>query len=306
MTAFRKTGDADRPTLYLRREDLFSRLVESRVTAVLSTEQDGVVVGVGEAAAAARSLGLEIEVVDSDQIVGKEPELLGRLALVDGVALREDASVHSEGVLGLVAIDPQVGSRAMEHAAELGRSIRSRLEKRVVLFATGFEVENGMIEDTNTPWLTQRFAERGYAVTVGGTLSDDIPTIAGALRRAAQEGYGLAVTTGGVGAEKKDCTIEALLRLDPSAETRYTAEFKQGTGRHVKPGVRIAVGTVEGMMVIALPGPHDEVVASAPVLLDCLDEHTDRADMASRIASALRSRFVSHGHHGPGSPGVCS
>lgn len=248
------------------------------------------------------TLDLLTEDIDAEHILGKESELLERLSLLDGVSLTKNASVHSEGILGLISVDPEAGSRAMKRASEMSVEIRSRLEKRVVVFATGFEVQRGMIEDTNTPWIAQRFSEKGYCVTVGGILPDDVESIAGALRRAAHEGYGLAITTGGVGAEEKDCTIEAVLKLDPSAETRYTVKFTKGTGRHAKSGVRIAVGAAGGMMIVALPGPHDEVVAATGVLLECLDEHATRAETASRIASVLKARLTGscHGHRASG------
>ena len=47
------------------------------------------------------------------------------------------------------------------------------------------------------------------------------------MRAAVEAGYGVVVTTGGVGAESKDHTIEALLKVDPQAATPYLTYFRR-------------------------------------------------------------------------------
>src|SRR5512135_2098568 len=47
--------------------------------------------------------------VQAGAVVGKERELLRRLAAVSGVSLGGGAAVHSEGVLGLIALDGAEG-----------------------------------------------------------------------------------------------------------------------------------------------------------------------------------------------------
>jgi molybdopterin biosynthesis enzyme MoaB len=109
------------------------------------------------------------------------------------------------------------------------------------------------------------------------------------------EGFGLILTSGGVGAEEKDCTVEGLLRVDPSAATPYIVKFEPGTGRHVKDGVRIAVGKLGISWLVALPGPTREVQIGLDQLLEGLDKGWDEKQMAEHIASALRGKWRAHG-----------
>ena len=69
----------------------------------------------------------------------------------------------------------------------------------------------------------------------------------------------MIITTGGVGAENKDFSVEAIERLDADAATPYIAKFVMGHGRHSKEGIRIGVGQMGITKYIALPGPNDEV-----------------------------------------------
>ena len=114
--------------------------------------------------------------------------------------------------------------------------------RRARVYATGFEVKKGMIEDTNSPYLLALLESQGYRAEFGGILEDDVHAIAHALRDAAERGFGLVITTGGVGAEDKDFSVEAVTRLDPEAATPWIVKFQAGTGRHLKEGVRIGVG----------------------------------------------------------------
>jgi hypothetical protein len=63
--------------------------------------------------------------------------------------------------------------------------------------------------------------------------------------------------------------------------------------RHHKDGVRIAVGRVGPTMLVALPGPHEEVRLSADVLLPALAEGRPDHEIAEALALALRERWQS-------------
>jgi len=92
--------------------------------------------------------------------------------------------------------------------------------------------------------------------------------------------------------------VEAITALDPEAATPYICHFKIGTGRHVKNGVRIAVGEYNGTMIIALPGPNDEVMTSMEGVVDGLKKQQDKAELAENIAGHLRTILSSKmGHH---------
>jgi molybdenum cofactor synthesis domain-containing protein len=234
-------------------------------------------------------------VLRASQIAGKGPEILRRLARVSGVILSEGASLHSEGALGWVCLDPSDYGPALERAQQMGEEIRKRVARRALVFSTGFEVQKGLIADTNFPLIEDRLKREGYAVYPGGVLPDNVGTIAYRLQEALDEGFGLILTSGGVGAEEKDCTVEALLRVDPSAATPYIVKFELGTGRHVKDGVRVAVGKVGLSWLVALPGPTREVQAGLERLLEALGKGWDEKQTAEHIASALRGKWRGHG-----------
>jgi molybdenum cofactor synthesis domain-containing protein len=232
------------------------------------------------------------DTVNLDGILGKRRELLERLAQLPGVRVTEATSFSSDGVLGWIALDPVDARQPLARSEKMAEQIRQKLSRRAIIFSTGSEVAAGLIEDTNTPTIARRLEAEGYSVTAGPTLRDDAVLIAGKLGQAVyDDGHGLIVTTGGVGAEEKDCTVEAVLELDPDAATPYIAKFQKGTGRHCKDGVRIAVGQVSDAIVVALPGPNDEVRASLDALADGLKRSLSTSRLAEAIASTLRQKL---------------
>jgi molybdenum cofactor synthesis domain-containing protein len=233
-------------------------------------------------------------VLKAGQIAGKGSEILRRISAVPGVMVSSGTSVHSEGALGWVCLDPTDYESALQKASEMGEEIRKRVEKRAIIFSTGSEVEKGLIADTNFPLIADRLRKEGYSVCFGGILPDREGAISYRLQKALDEGFGLILTTGGVGAEEKDCTVEALLRVGPSAATPYVLKFERGTGRHVKDGVRIAVGKVGISPLIALPGPTREVEVGIDRLLEALEKGWDEGQIAEHIASGLREKWRGH------------
>jgi len=177
-------------------------------------------------------------------------------------------------------------------------NLRARIGRTVTVFATGAEINNGQVKDTNSPAIRSKLAAEGYAVSIGGTLRDDEHFIAARIRERAEEGFSLVITTGGVGAEVKDKTIEALLVLDPDAATPTIVTYELGVGRHVhKNAVRIGVADVLDTMVIALPGPTDEVLLGLDALVAGLaDAELGKAQLADRIANVLRARLKEKAH----------
>ena len=79
------------------------------------------------------------------------------------------------------------------------------------MFPTGFEIEEGLIEDTNTPYLKKLLEENGYQVVVGDVIPDDEYVMTEILSDAVSRGFGLILTSGGVGAEDKDHSVESIL-----------------------------------------------------------------------------------------------
>jgi molybdenum cofactor synthesis domain-containing protein len=229
--------------------------------------------------------------VFAHQLTGRGDDVLAALRATPGVTLADDARVLSRGVLGWIAADGEDIDAAITAATLKASDIAGRIARRVRVFSTGAEVVAGDIEDTNRATVDRVLSEAGYTVSFGGTIRDDLDLIAGSIRRAVDEGYGLVITTGGVGAETKDCTVEAVERLDPEAATPYLCHFERDDRRHAKDGVRIAVGELGGAVIVCLPGPNEEVSLALPLLRDGLADGLRRAPLAELIAHRLREHL---------------
>jgi len=238
--------------------------------------------------------------VDAYAIVGQQEVLLERLGALPGVRVSDKTSVSSQGMLGWIALDRDRTIEALERGEKLAADILSSVANRVIVFSSGAEVENREIEDTNIPTIAEHLTNEGYKVSRGEVLKDDRLSIAGKLREVAEiGGYGVIITTGGVGAEDKDQTVEAVEDVDPDAATPYICRYEIGTGRHVKDGVRIAVGEYNGTLIISLPGPNDEVKASLEPMIQGLKTGAAKGELAESIAENLRA--ILRGKHHPSS-----
>ncbi|MDR3592078.1 MAG: molybdopterin-binding protein [Negativicutes bacterium] len=248
-------------------------------------------------------LDILVKTLDIRQIIGKEVALLDALRTIEGLVVREGAYIDSAGVMGLIGCGEDEATAIAARVESLGGEIERGVLKRALVFATGFEVQQGMIEDTNSPYLIATLREWGYAADFGGILEDDADVIAHRLRDAAERGFGLVITTGGVGAEDKDFSVEALTRIDREAATPWIVKFQAGTGRHVKEGVRIGVGQYGLTTYVNLPGPHDEVVAAAAALVrHCDTGRVDKNALAGDVVQILREKLQhkhwhAHSHH---------
>jgi hypothetical protein len=238
-----------------------------------------------------------VPTIRAEQILGRERLLLDALGQVRGVTLREGTSVHSEGILGLIGMDEETGREMAERSREMGRQIIERIQKRAMVIATGKEVIARQIQDTNTPFLIESLLSDAYDAVAGPVLEDRAETIYMGLRRAVEDAFGLIVTTGGIGAEGKDQTLEALVRLDPDASTPYVLKFQKGAGRHYKDGVRIGVGRYGQATIVCLPGPNEEVRLLWPVLREGLRQDLEKEALAFRLAEKLREKFLNRSGH---------
>jgi len=238
-------------------------------------------------------LDILVPTVQAEQIVARKERLLGALRAVSGVGVTDETEVHSDGILGLISLDEKTGKEVLEKSRAIGAQIADHIRKRTMVFATGKEVLAGQIRDTNTPFLITALEDEGYEVAEGPVLEDKVDTIARAFLRAAEDGYGLLITTGGIGAEGKDQTLEALARVDSQASMPYILKFQKGQGRHHKDGVRIGVGILEQTKIVCLPGPHDEVRLAWPILKEGMRTDWDKDVLAEGLANALRKKFLS-------------
>ena len=242
------------------------------------------------------ALDLLVPTVRAEQLFGREKALLAALAAVPGVRIAKGAAVHSDGILSTIGMDETLVPDLLSRARRVAGDVRSGQARGVRVFPTGFELQEKQIEDTNTPYLVKLFSQAGFPSEAGNSLPDSLDALQKALRDAATA-CSLVITTGGVGAEDKDFSVEAVQRLDPDAATPYLVHVTKGQGRHVKDGIRIAVGRLNGCLLVALPGPHDEVRLAAPVLLQGVKQRLDTHTLAEKLAVCLRAKFrAAHGH----------
>jgi molybdenum cofactor synthesis domain-containing protein len=236
-------------------------------------------------------LDILTDTVELENVIGKKKELLEKLSKIPGVYLSPDASIHSEGILEVIDLDEEEllnSAEFINRIKSMADNIKAKISKRAIIFSTGFEINMGMIQDTNSPLLREFLEDMGYFVTLGGNLPDSADEIATAIRKAVDNGYGLIIITGGTGAEDKDQTIEGLLKVDPTAVTPYIIHYHVDGTRHKKPGVRIGVGEVELSKIICLPGPTDEVRASLEIISECLKRDCDKKEFAETLARKLK------------------
>jgi len=163
-----------------------------------------------------------------------------------------------------------------------------------VLLAIGREILRGRVQDTNSWTLARQLTSLGHEVIRITSCDDDLVAIVREIRRAADDGAALVVTTGGLGPTDDDLTLQALaeatgcpLALHPEARdlvaARYAALFESGVVADVQltaPREKMAwlprgatalpnpVGTapgvwleVAGMIHVALPGVPAEMTA---------------------------------------------
>jgi nicotinamide-nucleotide amidase len=104
---------------------------------------------------------------------------------------------------------------------------------RIELIATGDELLNGVIVDTNSPWLMERLAARGLPVARKVMVRDDRAAIVDALLTASRQSQ-LVIVSGGLGPTADDLTAECAaqaagvsLELHPPTLEALTARLRK-------------------------------------------------------------------------------
>lgn len=267
----------------------------SRVAKVLTLPEDKVMVV--DVRPDHVTFDLLVGEIDAEQLYGTREALLDAVASVKGVTLTEDTAIHTDGILGLICADPGDRDTVLSRIASIREEVAERVAKRAIVFPTGFELEQGLIKDTNTPYLTELLNGSGYTAVSGEVIPDDEALMTQRLIEAVEDGYGLIITTGGVGAEDKDHSVESVLRIDEDAAAPYILKFEQGSGRHAKDGVRICVGRSGISLLVTLPGPHDEVELAAPLLIELMERGASKEEIAEALSGALAAKWQQKHFH---------
>ena len=89
-------------------------------------------------------------------IMGKERAILSALAALPGVCLTDKSYIHSNGILGLICADVEEPEAVLDRVSNMTREIQEKVSRRAIVFPTGFELKQGMIQDTNTPFLDRK------------------------------------------------------------------------------------------------------------------------------------------------------
>ncbi len=235
--------------------------------------------------------------VNFEEIAGKQTQMFEMLRQTQGVRLDSEAQVHSEGVLGFIGQSRELANEAISEAKRMDHQIQQYASGRIAVISTGTELLNGTVRDTNYEAVKELLSNDGYEIHYAGIAGDSENEIAGMINRVASEGFGVIITTGGVGAEDKDKTVEAIELLDPDLATATLAEYTKGHGRHVKEKVRIGVASLGWTTIIALPGPTHEVRLALPIIAAHLMSGSTNEKLAEAIAIPLRATLPSHKHH---------
>lgn len=96
------------------------------------------------------------------------------------------------------------------------------MPKRAAILIIGNEVLSGKVADQNGPYLTRELRALGVDVRRISVIPDEVPTIAGEVRRLAAD-YDLVFSTGGVGPTHDDVTMAAVAEAFARPLVRHPA-----------------------------------------------------------------------------------
>jgi len=158
----------------------------------------------------------------------------------------------------------RIGPVQVGMLASLGRDrVRVHPAPRVGVLSTGDElvgvdepVGRGRIRDSNAPMLAAACTQLGAVVTGVRRAKDDPDAIAAALAALAADAD-LLVSTGGASVGERDWLRSVLERQEPLRFWKVA----------LRPGKPVALGTVDGVPVLVLPGNPGSVVACTHVFL---------------------------------------
>jgi hypothetical protein len=238
--------------------------------------------------------------VRPEWIVGKEDAMIQVLASTDGVSVREGALIHSEGILGAISLPTSAAATVLARSERMRDEVAERLARRAVVFASGEELASGAVRDLNSTFVIDALTEAGYDAEFGGVLRDDVAAAEYVLSDALSRGFGLVVTTGGIGAEDKDHARGIIARFDSDPYAAKVLGFRVDHERHHHDGVYVVVGDAGIVRLIALPGPTVEAKLACTRMIEALKLGYDKARLAEFVADGLREYWLERlGREGP-------
>ena len=89
---------------------------------------------------------------------------------MDGVSVDEKAEIHSEGVLGIIGTTREQAAGAVTEARRMEEQIRKYASGRVAIVATGAELVDGAVKDTNFEAAREILGAAGFEVIFGGAV----------------------------------------------------------------------------------------------------------------------------------------
>jgi nicotinamide-nucleotide amidase len=110
---------------------------------------------------------------------------------------------------------------------------------RASLVGIGDEILGGYVQDTNSPWLTERLQAHGVPLDRITTVPDDLDEIGEVVQAELERARPrLVVTSGGIGSTPDDLTLAALARclrvelvVEPIIDARITAALERRAAR---------------------------------------------------------------------------
>lgn len=125
--------------------------------------------------------------------------------------------------------------------------------------------------DETGAYLRSALAQHGHTVCGYQVAREDAPTLRATLDQAREAGARAVIFNGGTGIGRRDITLEVLRPLFVKELPGFGELFRALSFREVGSAAmlsRAAAGTVEGMMVFALPGsPHAAKLALEALIL---------------------------------------
>lgn len=137
-------------------------------------------------------------------------------------------------------------------------------------------VAAGTREDSSGAALVDLLERSGWSVAAREVVPDEVPLIAEAVRRLCTPER-LIVTTGGTGLGPRDVTPEAVREV-VEREVPGLAEAMRAAGRRTTPLADLSrglVGTVDGAVVVTLPGSRRGAVQSLEAIISTLPHALD-------------------------------